>query len=167
MRTISQPIDFIGLNVYSGRWVRGDARGRAKDVPFPPGFPMTHFHWPVTPRSMYWAAKFYFERYRVPIVITENGLSLSDWVSQDGHVHDTGRIDFIDRYLSALHDAIRDGVDVRGYFHWSLLDNFEWAEGYKERFGLIHVDFSTGKRTPKDSAYWYRDQIAKFSQTTA
>jgi beta-glucosidase len=161
LRVISQPLDFVGLNVYSGRWVRGDSRGRWKDVPFPPGYPMTHFHWPVTPRCLYWAAKFYFERYRVPVVITENGLSLSDWVAGDGGVHDPARIDFLDRYLAALHDAIQDGVDIRGYFHWSLLDNFEWAEGYKERFGLVHVDFSTGKRTLKDSARWYRDWIAQ------
>jgi len=77
----------------------------------------------------------------------------------DGRVHDPARIDFLRRYLLSLHRAIQEGVDVRGYFQWSLLDNFEWAEGYKHRFGLIHVDFETQKRTLKDSALWYRNVI--------
>ena len=103
--------------------------------------------------------RFFFERYRKPLLITENGLSVRDWVAVDGAVHDTARIDFTTRYLRALHRAIRDGAEVRGYFHWSILDNFEWAEGYKERFGLIYVDYQTQKRTLKDSAYWYRRVI--------
>jgi beta-glucosidase len=92
---------------------------------------------------------------------TENGLSSRDWVALDGRVHDSGRIDFTRRYLRELHRAIDDGVEVAGYFHWSLLDNFEWAEGYKERFGLIHVDYRTQKRTLKDSALWYGGIIAE------
>jgi len=82
-----------------------------------------------------------------------------DWVARDGAVHDAHRIDFTARYLAELSCACADGVDVRGYFHWTLMDNFEWAQGYKMRFGLVHVDFSTLKRTPKDSAWWYRDVI--------
>lgn len=82
-----------------------------------------------------------------------------DWVSEDGRCHDPQRIDFLSRYLKELGRAIADGIDVRGYFLWSVLDNFEWAEGYKERFGIIHVDFETQTRTLKDSAYWYRDLI--------
>jgi beta-glucosidase len=101
--------------------------------------------------------RFLWERYRVPVIITENGLSMPDWVSLDGKVHDPGRIDYTWRYLLELEKAISDGADVAGYFHWSLMDNFEWAEGYKERFGLIHVDFQTQKRTIKDSGYWYRE----------
>jgi beta-glucosidase len=84
---------------------------------------------------------------------------LKDWISLDGKVHDSNRIDFLERYLIALKKASDDGVTVNGYFQWSLLDNFEWAEGYNERFGLVYVDFKTGERTPKDSYYWYRDTI--------
>ena len=95
------------------------------------------------------------------IIITENGMSCHDVVSLDGQVHDPNRIDYMHRYLHELRRAAEDGVDVRGYFAWSLLDNFEWSEGYNERFGLVHVDFATGQRTPKDSAAWY----AKVSAT--
>ena len=94
------------------------------------------------------------------MIITENGMSNTDWVSLDGAVHDPQRIDLLQRYLREMKRAMADGVDIRGYFHWSILDNFEWSEGYKHRFGLIHVDFETQKRTLKDSAYWYRDVIA-------
>ena len=83
-----------------------------------------------------------------------------DWVSMDGKVHDPQRIDFTRRYLLELREAIRAGSDIRGYFHWSILDNFEWSQGYKERFGLVHVDYATQKRTPKDSAAWYQKVIA-------
>jgi beta-glucosidase len=92
-------------------------------------------------------------------VITENGMSNPDWVQLDGRVNDPQRIDFLDRYLSQYRRAIADGVDARGYFAWSLLDNFEWAEGYRERFGIVHVDYETLKRTPKESAKWYREVI--------
>ena len=95
------------------------------------------------------------------VYITENGLSCTDSIHLDGKVHDPARIDFTHRYLLALRRAIDSGVDVRGYFHWSLLDNFEWSEGYNERFGLIYLDYATGKRTPKDSAAWY----AKVAET--
>jgi beta-glucosidase len=99
------------------------------------------------------------ERYKLPIVVTENGLSAMDWVHLDGKVHDPQRIDFTTRYLRELRRASEDGVDIRGYFHWSLMDNFEWAAGYRERFGLIHVDYATQVRTPKDSFHWYRSVI--------
>ncbi len=93
-------------------------------------------------------------------MITENGSSEADWVSLDGKVHDPGRIDYTRRYLIELHKAIQAGVPVRGYFHWSIMDNFEWAEGVKERLGLIFIDYPTQKRIPKDSAYWYQKVIA-------
>ena len=92
-------------------------------------------------------------------MITENGFAGLDWVGVDGAVHDPQRIDFTRRYLAELAHAIGDGVDVRGYFHWSLMDNFEWADGYRQRFGLIHVDYKTLRRTPKDSARWYANVI--------
>jgi hypothetical protein len=103
---------------------------------------------------------FVSERYRLPIYILENGLSLHDTVSPDGQVHDPRRIDFMTGYLLALRRAIGEGADVKGYLHWTLLDNFEWHAGFRERFGLVHVDFDTQKRTPKDSARWYAAVIA-------
>ena len=124
-----------------------------------PGHPHTLFLWKVTPDVLYWGPKFMAERYKLPIVVTENGMSNCDWVALDGGVHDGARIDYLHRHLRALQKAISEGVDVRGYFQWSIMDNFEWAEGYKHRFGLIHVDFETQKRTLKDSAYWYREVI--------
>jgi len=156
---ICQPLDFYGCNIYHGGAIEAGPDGNERAAVFPPGHPHTHFHWKVTPESLYWGPKFLAERYKLPIVVTENGLSSADWVSLDGRVHDHGRIDFLNRYLLALHRAIEDGVDVRGYFQWSIMDNFEWAEGYKHRFGLIHVDFATQKRTLKESAHWYREVI--------
>ena len=129
-------------------------------MPLPVGHPITALKWPVTPEALYWGPRFFHERYKLPIYITENGLSNQDWVGLDGKVHDPQRIDYTRRYLIELARAIQDGVDVDGYFHWSLLDNFEWAEGYKERFGLVYVDYPTGKRVLKDSAYWYGRTIA-------
>lgn len=159
LRTISQPLDFLGVNIYEGQPVRAGEGGLAVACERPIGHPLTAFRWPVEPESLYWGPRFMHERYRVPVYITENGLSNIDWVSLDGKVHDPQRIDFTHRYLLALRRAWRDGVDVRGYFHWSLMDNFEWGAGYKERFGLVHVDFTTLERTPKDSFAWYRGVI--------
>lgn len=105
-------------------------------------------------------ARYTYERYKLPVYITENGMSGIDWVSMDGKVHDPQRIDFTRRDLLELRNAIKAGADIRGYFHWSILDNFEWSQGYKERFGLVHVDYTTQKRTPKDSAHWYAKVIA-------
>jgi len=100
-----------------------------------------------------------FERYGKPIYVTENGMAAKDWVSPDGGVHDPQRIDCMTLHLREMAAASAGGVDLRGYFHWSLMDNFEWAEGYKHRFGLVHVDHASGTRTPKDSAAWYRRLI--------
>jgi len=92
--------------------------------------------------------------------VTENGLSMKDWVALDGQVHDPNRIDFINRYLLEFQKAGDEGVALAGYFQWSLMDNFEWEEGYKQRFGIVHVDFTTGRRTPKDSYHWYKSVVA-------
>jgi beta-glucosidase len=159
MDVISQPTDFLGLNIYQGSRVRAGAAG-PEVVPTPAGFPLTAFNWPVTPEALYWGPKFAHERYGKPIFITENGLSCRDWPSLDGGVHDPQRVDFLTRHLRQLHRGISEGVPVEGYFHWSALDNFEWADGYKERFGLIYVDYATGQRIPKDSYHWYAKIIA-------
>ncbi len=112
----------------------------------------------MTPECIYWGPKFLYERYKKPIYITENGTSCHDVVSLDGKVHDPARIDFLARYLKQL-EKVSDEADIRGYFQWSLMDNFEWTRGYGERFGLVYVDYESQKRILKDSAYWYRDVI--------
>ncbi len=162
-RLIAEPIDFYGQNIYNGNMVRQGQDGRPEIVKRYEGFPRTAIGWPVTPECLYWGPRFLYERYQKPIYITENGLSCHDVVSLDGKVHDPNRIDFTWRYLECLRQAA-DGVDVRGYFHWSLMDNFEWHSGYSERFGLIYVDYRTGERIWKDSAYWYRDYIRSVSE---
>jgi beta-glucosidase len=159
METIHQPLDFFAFNVYFGTPTRAGKDGKPEAVPFAPGHPLTAFRWYVSPEVLYWAPKFFYERYKLPIVISENGFSGTDWVALDGQCHDPQRIDFTTRYLLALEKAVREGVPVQGYFHWTLLDNFEWANGTKERFGLIHTDYATQKRTLKDSAHWYRRVI--------
>jgi len=161
MEVIRQPLDFYGVNVYDAELVQAASDGHApRIVARGPGHPQTAIRWFIDPESLYWGPRFLYERYRVPLVITENGMSGIDWVSLDGKVHDPQRIDYTHRYLLSLRRAIADGTDVRGYFHWSIMDNCEWQQGYKERFGLIHVDFETQKRTLKDSAHWYSRVIA-------
>jgi beta-glucosidase len=152
---INQPTDFIGLNIYTGDPVRAGPDGSPQPVPRETGHPLTAFRWTIDPDSLHYGPRFVSERYKVPVYITENGLSNVDWPDLDGHVRDPQRIDFTRRYLLALHDAIAAGADIRGYFHWSLMDNFEWAAGYKERFGLIYIDYASQRRIPKDSAAWY------------
>jgi beta-glucosidase len=159
METICQPLDFYGTNIYSGDTVRSAAQGKYEVIAGPDGPPLTTMEWHVTPEVLYWGPKFLFERYKLPIVVTENGMANCDWIHLDGKVHDPQRIDFLARYIREYKRAIDDGVPARGYFLWSFMDNFEWAYGYKQRFGIIHVDYATQKRTPKDSAYWYRDMI--------
>lgn len=159
MALISEPIDFCAFNLYQAGVVRAGADGGVEPVAYPEGHPVTAMEWPVTPAGLYWACRFFYERYEKPILITENGLSCHDWVSVDGKVHDPNRIDFLTRYLSYVSRACEEGIPVRGYFQWSVMDNFEWAEGYKDRFGLIYIDYATGQRIPKDSFYWYRDTI--------
>jgi len=158
MKIISEPIDFYGANIYVGTEIKADVNGEPEKIP-DTFTPLTAFKWTVHPETLYWGPRFLHERYKLPIVITENGLSNADWVSLDGRVHDLQRVDFLARHLRELCRAIGDGVDVRGYFQWSIMDNFEWAEGYKERFGLVHVDYTTQKRTLKDSAYFYNKVI--------
>ena len=160
MKLISQPIDYYGQNIYNGRCIRMGTDGRPEEVRRPAGFPKTATNWPVTPEALYWGPKFLYERYRKPIYITENGMACHDTVSQDGKVHDPNRIDFLARYLKNLKRAAEE-IDIRGYFQWSLMDNFEWDKGYAERFGIIYVDFETQERIWKDSAYWYRDLIRR------
>lgn len=159
LKLISEPIDFYGQNIYNGKCIRMGNDGKPEEVKRYEGFPKTAMGWPITPECLYWGPKFLYERYQKPIYITENGLSCHDVISLDGKVHDPNWIDFLARYLGQVKKAKEDGVDIRGYFQWSLMDNFEWACGYNERFGLIYVDYNTQKRILKDSAYWYQTTI--------
>ncbi len=152
---LMEKFDFMGVNIYNGLPV--DSSGQP--VAFSPGHPKNPLKWPVTPKSMQYGVTFLYKRYGLPIVVTENGQSCNDLIFMDGKVHDPNRIDFLNRYLLALKDAMDAGADVKGYLHWSFLDNFEWAKGYDERFGLVYVDYSTQERILKDSALWYADVI--------
>lgn len=147
--------DFIGVNVYKGEIVDTDGAPADRGA----GFPMTAMKWLVTPEVMHYGPLNLYRRYGLPLLITENGQSCNDRIFLDGQVHDPERIDFLHRYLLELHRAIEEGVPLKGYLQWSFLDNFEWSEGYNERFGLIYVDYPTLRRIPKDSARWYRQVI--------
>lgn len=161
LKLMHQPLDFYAQNLYNGVEYRTSEAGQAVPVARKAGTAKTASQWPITPECLYWGPKFLYERYHTPICITENGMSCHDAVSVDGQVHDPNRIDFLNRYLRQLRRAAKDGVDIRGYFTWSLLDNFEWTAGYQERFGLIYVDYSTQQRIWKDSACWYQNVIAQ------
>lgn len=158
MELISQPLDFVGQNIYDGRMVEAGPDGKPVFAQEPAGFPHTHIKSPVTSEILYWMPKFLYERYQKPILITENGMANGDLVSADGQVHDGCRIAYLESYLKNLRKAAAE-IPIKGYFQWSFTDNFEWAWGYQERFGLIYVDYPTQKRIIKDSGYWYKEVI--------
>lgn len=144
-------LDFIGLNVYSP--MQRNWKADNSDIPEER---KTSLGWIIDGRCLYWTIRFFYERYGLPIMVTENGMADDDTVGADGHVHDAKRIRFLKDYLSNLKRAVDEGIPVLGYQHWSIMDNFEWTEGYVPRFGLIYVDYATQKRILKDSAYEYR-----------
>ena len=161
---ISAPLDALGVNYY--RPTRLSALPDSA-LPFQmepvPGYPVTAFGWPVAPAALSELLRQLAGRYgnsQPPIYITENGCSTDDRPTPCGAVDDQFRIDYLDAHLRALHTTISEGIDVRGYFCWTLADNFEWSEGFTQRFGLVHVDHDTQARTPKASYAWYRDVIA-------
>jgi beta-glucosidase len=165
LEVISSPIDALGVNYY-----QPNRLSQVPDGPLPfdilpvEGYPVTGMGWPIVPdglRALLVSLRDTYGPALPPIHVTENGCSFEDVVGPDGTVEDRERIAFLDAHLSAVRAAIAEGVDVRGYFVWSLLDNFEWTEGYHPRFGLVHVDYETQRRTPKTSYAWYRDLIAR------
>ena len=162
MELISQPVDFYGVNIYYSQAEENPNAYVENDYM---GCPRTQMGWPVTPEALYWGPKFLFERYGKPILISENGMASHDWVQLDGKVHDPGRIDYMKRYLRELHRAMQDGTEVMGYMYWSIMDNFEWADGYDKRFGLVYVDYQTQERTIKDSGYFYQTVIETNGET--
>ena len=130
--------------------------GQGDIEPVLTGLPQTEMGWEIDPEGLYeFLTRVGRDYPGVPLYVTENGAAIADEKSDDGAVHDPIRVDYLDRHFRAAHRAIGEGVDLRGYFVWSLLDNFEWSFGYSKRFGLIYVDFETLERTPKDSARWY------------
>lgn len=155
METISAPLDFYGANVYESMCDRSGDYATNSYI----GCPRTAMEWPVTDDALYWSVKFMNERYNLPVLITENGIACHDWVFLDGKVHDPNRIDFVHRYLKGLKRAAEEGIDVMGYLYWSIMDNYEWTSGYDKRFGLVYVDYTTQKRTVKDSGWWYKTVI--------
>lgn len=157
LKVIYQKLDFYAFNVYNSDNY-AEVPGKVNPLVYP-GQPRTATEWPITPEVMYWAAKFHYERYGLPILISENGMANYDFVMLDGKVHDPQRIDYIHRHLRKLKEAMDDGVEVLGYQYWSIMDNFEWAVGFDKRFGLIYVDYVTQERIWKDSAYDYAEII--------
>ncbi|HSU03109.1 MAG TPA: family 1 glycosylhydrolase, partial [Nocardioides sp.] len=178
LATISAPIDVLGVNYYHGNEVSGHLRtdvvGIGSDQPdrvavspfvgsehvtFPSrGLPVTDMGWEIQPEGLHRLLRRLHDDYpRLPIYLTETGAAFADRPDADGEVRDPDRIAFLDSYLRAVHLAVEEGVDVRGFFQWSFMDNFEWAFGYAKRFGLVHVDYDTQLRTPKSSARWYAE----------
>ena len=162
MELISQPLDFCFQNIYSGQDYISDGKGGWEA--YNEGRTYNMLGWGVVPRALYWGSKFLYERYKLPIAIMENGYASADVVGEDGQVHDEARGDFIEAYTAELLRARNDGIDIRGYFYWSIMDNLEWELGFGPRFGIIHVDYDTLKRTPKDSYFRYRDLIRNFKK---
>lgn len=154
LKVISSPIDFVGLNVYQSSNSMINPEGYDTER-----FPKTGLGWVIDGRCIYWTIRQYWERYRIPIMITENGMAADDHVSADGGVHDAMRKQFLSDFLCNVKRAVDEGIPVIGYQHWAVMDNMEWCEGYAPRFGLIHVDYTTQKRTIKDSARFYAEII--------
>jgi beta-glucosidase len=165
LRIISSPIDFIGLNVYTPDHyvVAADNERGFTLAPFPRSFPHMNAAWlRPGPEAMYWVPRHVAMLWNVKsIYITENGTSGRDQPAADGTIYDVDRIMYLRNYLTQLQRATSQGVPVLGYFLWSLMDNFEWSDGYEQRFGLYRVDFDTKRRTAKLSASFYRETIAR------
>jgi len=169
LAAISAPVDGLGVNYYMPTRLSAQPGSAQPGSPLPfqlepiPGYPLTAFGWPVIPAGLtelLTSLRKWYGQALPPVYITENGCSAADEVAGDGTVDDQDRISYLDGHLRAVHDAIGAGVDVRGYFHWTFTDNFEWSEGYHQRFGLVYTDFESQRRIPKASFAWYRDLIA-------
>ncbi len=163
MKIIASPMDFVGINIYQPTYVRADSSEAGYTVvPMPTSYPHMFSEWlSIGPESLYWGPKLVHDVWNVnEMYITENGASSTDTLAPDGHIYDTDRVMYLRNYITQLQRAVAEGVPVKGYFLWSLLDNFEWADGYEKRFGITYVDFTTQKRTPKLSSYFYKNVIA-------
>ena len=170
LEIISSPTDVLGVNFYFGQDFSGvDTDGRTVDDEghpvvrqMPPDTARTAMDWPITPeRFTQLLVRLQRDYPGVPMVITENGAAFDDTADESGFVQDDDRTAYLAEHIAAVAAARSQGADVQGYFAWSLMDNFEWAEGYAKRFGIVHVDYETQKRTPKQSALWFRDNIGR------
>jgi beta-glucosidase len=164
LKIISGPVDFLGLNVYVPQYVRASSSPLGFEaVPRPTSSPRMASSWLyIGPEVAYWAPRLAAEVWKVKeVYITENGCSSDDVVAADGHIYDTDRVMYVRNHLANAQRATAEGYPLKGYFLWSLMDNFEWADGYTKRFGIFYVDFKTQKRTPKLSAEYYRNAIAQ------
>ncbi|OFX02390.1 MAG: beta-glucosidase [Alphaproteobacteria bacterium RIFCSPHIGHO2_12_FULL_63_12] len=163
LEAIREPLDFLGVNHYSPTYVKSDpsAPGGLAQAKPPEGAPVTMMGWEIAPKAFAQTLIQEYARYKLPIVVTENGVADRAEVGPDGEVDDRLRIDYLSKYVGAVASAIDAGARIDGYFVWSLIDNFEWAEGYEPRFGVVHVDFTTQKRTPKRSFDWMRKEIRR------
>jgi beta-glucosidase len=161
MEKMKEPLDFIGVNLYNRDIVAdapGDRNLGVRRLPLPG--PKTQFPSEVHPAAIYQMLMRVWKDYGKPMFMTENGCSYDDGPGADGKVHDQRRVDYLRGYIGQVGRALDEGADMRGYYLWSFIDNFEWAFGFSQRFGIVHVDFDTLKRTVKDSGYLYRDIIA-------
>ena len=162
LETISVPIDFLGVNYYTRSIVKYDEDSMLKAENVPGPGKRTEMGWEISPESLYDLLKRLDREYtKLPMYITENGAAFKDEVTEDGRVHDYERIEYIKEHLKAIARFIEEGGNLKGYFVWSLLDNFEWAHGYSKRFGIVYVDYETQKRILKDSAFWYKEVIER------
>ncbi len=182
LAAIAAPIDVLGVNYYTPTIVstpasgagdtRNDGHGSSDHSPWPgsehvafhlaEGRPVTAMNWSVKPEGLYdLLMDVSREHPELPLMVTENGAAFDDAPDADGRVHDPERIAYLRGHLEAVRRAAADGADVRGYFLWSLMDNFEWGYGYAKRFGAVYVDYETQLRTPKSSAHWYGEVIAR------
>jgi beta-glucosidase len=160
LETISVPIDFLGVNYYTRSIVKYDEDSMLKAENVPGPGKRTEMGWEISPESLYDLLKRLDREYtKLPMYITENGAAFKDEVTEDGRVHDDERIEYIKEHLKAAAKFIGEGGNLKGYFVWSLMDNFEWAHGYSKRFGIVYVDYTTQKRILKDSALWYKEVI--------
>ncbi len=162
MEVIQTPIDFIGVNYYTRNVLAYDADSPFGSRPVPQQALHTEMGWEVYPQGLYEILKWLHETYgAVPLYITENGAAFADTLNENGEVDDPLREEYIRAHLEQAYRALEEGVPLKGYFYWSLMDNFEWAFGYSRRFGLLYVDFETQRRIPKRSAHWYAQFIAQ------
>lgn len=161
MAEISRPVDWFGLNHYSPHYIKADTNLiGASFGPPPADVPRTTIGWPIVPDAFRDTLLDIHARFHLPIYVMENGTAAPDTIDEAGVIHDDSRVAYLQAYTRALDQAMAAGADVRGYFVWSLLDNFEWGAGYSQRFGIVYVDFTTQRRIPKASARWYADLIA-------
>src|SRR5712692_969884 len=159
---IARPVDFLGVNYYYRTIIHHPANSPPGDyeVVKPGGAEYTDMGWEVYPRGLYKLLTRFHKEYAIPeMYVTENGAAFKDTVSEDGQVHDARRVSYLREHFLAAHSAIAEGVPLKGYFVWSLMDNFEWAVGYAKRFGIVYIDYPTQRRIVKDSGKWYGDVI--------